>query len=64
MPIRKFARAGRLSVKPLRHYDDERLLRPAHVDEHGHEPRGLVREIYVNDPANVRPVQTEVLLPL
>ena len=33
MPIGKFARACRLSVKALRHYDDERLLRPAHVDE-------------------------------
>jgi len=34
--------------------------------EHGHEPRGLIREIYVNDPANVRPeaLQTEVLFPL
>ena len=38
----------------------------AWAQEHGHEPRGLVREIYVNDPANVRPeaLQTEVLLPL
>src|SRR5690349_7401322 len=33
MPIGKFARACRLSVKALRHYDEERLLRPAHVDE-------------------------------
>jgi DNA-binding transcriptional MerR regulator len=33
MPICKFARACRLSVKALRHYDEERLLRPAHVDE-------------------------------
>jgi len=38
----------------------------AWAQEHGHEARGLVREIYVNDPANVRPeaLQTEVLLPL
>ena len=38
----------------------------AWAQEHGHEPRGLIREIYVNDPANVRPeaLQTEVLLPL
>jgi effector-binding domain-containing protein len=127
MPIGRFARACRLSVKALRHYDDEQLLRPAHVDErtgyryyppeqvrdavtipvpnlpqarivevpggefatvthvgpyeqlglayhalyawaqeHGHEPRGLIREIYVNDPANVPPaaLQTELLLPL
>ena len=27
----------------------------AWAQEHGHESRGLVREIYVNDPANVRP---------
>ena len=33
MPIGRFARACRLSVKALRHYDDEQLLRPAHVDE-------------------------------
>ena len=33
MPIGKFARACRLSVKALRHYDEEQLLRPAHVDE-------------------------------
>jgi DNA-binding transcriptional MerR regulator/effector-binding domain-containing protein len=33
MPIGRFARACRLSVKALRHYDEERLLRPAHVDE-------------------------------
>jgi DNA-binding transcriptional MerR regulator/effector-binding domain-containing protein len=33
MPIGRFARACRLSVKALRHYDDEELLRPAHVDE-------------------------------
>jgi len=33
MPIGKFARGCRLSVKALRHYDEERLLRPAHVDE-------------------------------
>ena len=38
----------------------------AWAQEHGHEPRGLVREIYVNDPANVRPeaLQTDLLLPL
>lgn len=38
----------------------------AWAQEHGHEPRGLVREIYVNDPANVPPaaLQTELLLPL
>jgi len=38
----------------------------AWAQEHGHEPRGLVREIYVNDPANVPPaaLQTDVLLPL
>jgi effector-binding domain-containing protein len=36
------------------------------AQEHGHEPRGLIREIYVNDPANVRPdaLQTDLLLPL
>jgi len=33
MPIGRFARACRLSVKALRHYDEEELLRPAHVDE-------------------------------
>jgi DNA-binding transcriptional MerR regulator len=33
MPIGRFARACRLSVKALRHYDEEQLLRPAHVDE-------------------------------
>lgn len=33
MPIGKFARACRLSIKALRHYDEERLLRPAHVDD-------------------------------
>ena len=32
MPIGRFARAVRLSVKALRHYDDEGLLVPAHVD--------------------------------
>jgi DNA-binding transcriptional MerR regulator/predicted transcriptional regulator YdeE len=38
----------------------------AWAQEHGHEPRGLIREIYVNDPANVPPaaLQTELLLPL
>ncbi len=38
----------------------------AWAQEHGHEPRGLLREIYVNDPANVRPeaLQTDLLLPL
>ena len=38
----------------------------AWAQEHGHEPRGLVREIYVNDPANVRPeaLHTDLLLPL
>ena len=38
----------------------------AWAQEHGHESRGLVREIYVNDPANVRPeaLQTDLLLPL
>ena len=33
MPIGRFARACRLSVKALRHYDEEQLLRPAHIDE-------------------------------
>jgi DNA-binding transcriptional MerR regulator/predicted transcriptional regulator YdeE len=33
MPIGRFARACRLSVKALRHYDEEQLLRPTHVDE-------------------------------
>lgn len=33
MPIGRFARACRLSVKALRHYDEEQLLRPAFVDE-------------------------------
>jgi DNA-binding transcriptional MerR regulator len=32
MPIGRFARAVRLSVKALRHYDDEGLLVPALVD--------------------------------
>jgi DNA-binding transcriptional MerR regulator len=32
LPIGRFARSCRLSVKALRHYDDLGLLRPAHVD--------------------------------
>ncbi len=32
MPIGRFARAVRLSVKALRHYDEEGLLRPGYVD--------------------------------
>lgn len=32
MPIGRFARACRLGIKALRHYDDEGLLRPAFVD--------------------------------
>lgn len=32
MPIGQFARACRLGIKALRHYDDEGLLRPAFVD--------------------------------
>ncbi len=32
MPIGRFARAVRLGVKALRHYDEEGLLRPAFVD--------------------------------
>ena len=38
----------------------------AWVQEHGHEPRGPVREIYRNDPADVAPGElvTELLLPV
>lgn len=38
----------------------------AWAQEHGHEPSGDVLEIYVNDPANVRPDElvTEVLMPI
>jgi effector-binding domain-containing protein len=38
----------------------------AWVQEHGHEPRGPVREIYRNDPADVAPdaLVTELLLPV
>ncbi|TMR87949.1 MerR family DNA-binding transcriptional regulator, partial [Nonomuraea basaltis] len=32
LPIGRFARLGRLSVKQLRHYDELGLLRPAYVD--------------------------------
>ena len=32
LPIGRFARATRLSVKALRHYDELGLLRPAFVD--------------------------------
>jgi DNA-binding transcriptional MerR regulator len=32
LPIGRFARSCRLSIKALRHYDDLGLLRPAHVD--------------------------------
>jgi len=32
LPIGRFAKATRLSVKALRHYDELGLLRPAHVD--------------------------------
>ncbi len=32
MPIGRFASACRLSVKALRHYDDQGILKPAHVD--------------------------------
>jgi DNA-binding transcriptional MerR regulator/DNA gyrase inhibitor GyrI len=32
MPIGRFARCTRLTVKALRHYDEEGLLRPAYVD--------------------------------
>lgn len=34
LPIGRFARLCRLSVKQLRHYDDLGLLRPAWVDPH------------------------------
>ncbi|GAA3164637.1 hypothetical protein GCM10020001_106890 [Nonomuraea salmonea] len=33
LPIGRFARLARLSVKQLRRYDELGLLRPAHVDE-------------------------------
>ena len=33
MPIGRFARACRLTIKALRYYDDEHLLRPASVDQ-------------------------------
>ena len=38
----------------------------AWVQEHGHEPRGCVRELYRNDPAEVAPEElvTELLLPI
>jgi DNA-binding transcriptional MerR regulator len=38
----------------------------AWVQEHGHEPRGPVRELYRNDPADVAPEElvTELLLPV
>lgn len=38
----------------------------AWVQEHGHEPRGLVREVYLNDPADVPPeaLLTELWLPV
>jgi DNA-binding transcriptional MerR regulator len=38
----------------------------AWVQEHGHEPRSLVREIYLNDPADVPPeaLLTELWLPV
>lgn len=38
----------------------------AWVQEHGHEARGLVREIYMNDPADVAPedLLTELWLPV
>jgi DNA-binding transcriptional MerR regulator len=38
----------------------------AWAQEHGHEPRGLLREIYINDPAEVSPaeLETEVWLPI
>jgi effector-binding domain-containing protein len=32
MPIGRFARSCRLSIKALRHYDSEGLLAPAHID--------------------------------
>lgn len=38
----------------------------AWAQEHGHETRGLIREIYLNDPADVpaAELQTEVLMPV
>ena len=36
LPIGRFARACRLSVKALRHYDELGLLRPARVDDSGY----------------------------
>jgi DNA-binding transcriptional MerR regulator len=38
----------------------------AWAQEYGHEGRGLIREIYLNDPADVPPedLRTEVLMPL
>jgi DNA-binding transcriptional MerR regulator len=38
----------------------------AHAQERGHERRGPIREVYVNDPAHVAPdaVETEVWLPI
>src|SRR5579862_8322138 len=32
--IGEFARLAKVSVRTLRHYEDEGLLRPAHVDRH------------------------------
>jgi hypothetical protein len=32
MPIGRFSKSCRLSIKALRHYDEQGLLRPAHVD--------------------------------
>jgi DNA-binding transcriptional MerR regulator len=34
--IGEFSRLARVSIKTLRHYDDEGLLRPAHVSRNGY----------------------------
>lgn len=36
LPIGRFAKMCRLSIKALRHYDDTKLLTPARIDENGY----------------------------
>jgi DNA-binding transcriptional MerR regulator len=47
MPIGRFSKSCRLSIKALRHYDEQGLLRPAHVDPqtgYRYYTRGQARE--------------------
>lgn len=53
VPIGRFSKMVRLSIKALRHYDE---VGPAYhavtgwIQEHGHEVAAPPREVYLTDP--------------